>query len=453
MQGSSMLTRRAWHSPTASAGLALALALTSQAAHALDGEVVATGLNQPLYLTAPQGDSRAFLVEKGGLIKVLSGGSVLPKPYLDLSAQIGTEGERGLLGLAFDPGYATNGRLYVDFIDKATNNTVIERYTVGTPGGNVANVASSQRVMTIPQESFSNHKAGWIAFRPGDASNLYIATGDGGSGNDPHNNAQNPESLLGKMLRIDVSGSNASYKVPASNPFVGQSGIRPEIWDLGLRNPWRNSFDRQTGDFWIGDVGQGAREEIDLERAGDAGGHNYGWRLREGTIATPGVGGDAPGLTSPVFDYGRPGHPGGLGGAITGGYVYRGPSILEADGRYFFGDYVANKLYSFLPDGQGHATDLRDETAAVLDGTGLDGLASLGEGGSGKLYVLGINGTVVSVVGAVPEPSSWALMIAGLGVLACTGEVTGGRRSWAATSASPHDHRRGHRVVLHGAAV
>ncbi len=406
--------------------MALALTVAATSAHALDGTVVATGLNQSLYLTAPLGDSRSFVVEKTGVIQVLSGGSALATPFLDISSKVATDGERGLLGLAFDPNYATNGRFYVDYIDKATNNTVVERYTLGTPGSNVADAGSAQRLITIPQESFNNHKAGWIAFRPGDTSNLYIATGDGGSGNDPNGNGQNRDTLLGKMLRIDVSGSTAGYTVPTDNPFVNQAGTRPEIWALGLRNPWRNSFDRATGDFWIADVGQATREEINLEKAGTAGGRNYGWRLREGTIATPGVGGSAPGLTDPVFDYKRLEQPGGLGGSITGGYVYRGPSIADADGRYFFGDYVAGKLYSFLPDASGHVTDFRDDTAAVLDGTGLDGIVSLGEDGFGKLYVVGINGTIVNLTSSVPEPGTWALMLGGLLAIGFTSRCKNG---------------------------
>lgn len=381
-----------------------ALGLAAQMALALDGVVVATGLSQPLYLTAPSGDSRQFIVEKGGLVKVLSGGVVQASPFLDLSAQVGTAGEQGLLGLAFDPGFSTNGRLYVNYVDKATSSTVVERYTLA-PGAQSVNTASAERIITITQPPYENHKAGWIAFRPGDSSNLYIATGDGGNANDPQNNAQSPSSLLGKILRLDVSGNGTGYAIPDSNPFVGQNDVRPELWALGLRNPWRNSFDRQTGDLWIGDVGQGAREEINLERAGDPGGHNYGWRLREGSIQTPGVGGSAPGLTDPIYEYTRD-----VGQSITGGYVYRGPSVEGADGRYFFGDFVANKLFSFALDAEGKPIDLRDDTTAVLAGIGLQGISSLGEDGLGRLFVVGINGVVVSLV---PEPSTWALVLAG----------------------------------------
>lgn len=386
------------------------LGLAAQGAHAaLDGAVVAAGLNQPLYLTAPVGDSRQFIVEKGGLVRVLSGGGAQASPFLDLSAKVSTQGERGLLGLAFDPGFGTNGRLYVNYVDKATNNTVVERYTLAS-GAQSVDTASAQRIITITQEPYQNHKAGWIAFRPGDTSNLYIATGDGGSANDPQNNAQDKSSLLGKILRLDVSGSGEGYSVPGGNPFVGQAGVRPELWALGLRNPWRNSFDRQTGDLWIADVGQGAREEINLELAADPGGHNYGWRLREGSIPTPGVGGAAPGLTDPIHEYGRD-----VGQSITGGYVYRGPSIEGADGRYFFGDFGSDRLFSFVLGADGKPTDLREVTDDVLGGTGLQGIASLGEDGAGRLYVVGINGVVVALV---PEPSTWVLVLAGLGAVA-----------------------------------
>lgn len=383
--------------------------LATGAAQALGGQVVvASGLNQPLLLSAPGGDARLFVVEKGGLIRTISGGVLQATPFLDLSSQVATGGERGLLGLAFDPGFADNGRFYVNYVDKTTLNTVVARYQVA---GGVVDAGLTQPILSIAQPGFDNHKGGWMGFRPGDARNLYIATGDGGSGNDPGNNAQNPQSLLGKMLRIDVSGNTAGYAISGDNPFAGRSDVAPEIWALGLRNPFRNSFDRQTGDFWIADVGQGQREEINFEAGGDAGGHNYGWRLREGTIATPGVGGNAPGLTEPVFDYGHLGSPGGLGNSITGGYVYRGPSIADADGRYFFGDFISNRIFSFAIGAGGAPSDLRDDTEAFIGGSGLSGLASFGEDGNGGLYAVGINGVVVRLV---PEPASYAMLLLGL---------------------------------------
>lgn len=412
-------------------GAALSLVLAISSAHALSGAVVVSDLTQPVYLTAAAGDSRLFVLEKSGLVRIVANGQTLATPFLDLSSKVATEGERGLLGLAFDPDYASNGRFYVNYIDKATRNTVVERYTVATPSANVASVSSAQNIISIAQEPYSNHKAGWIAFRPGDTKNLYIATGDGGDSNDPNGNGQNRNSLLGKVLRLDVSGSGAGYAVPTTNPFVGSAGTRAEIWALGVRNPWRNSFDRQTGDFWIADVGQDAREEINLELAGDLGGHNYGWKLREGTIPTPGVGGDAPGLTDPIFDYTRLGTPDGLGNSITGGYVYRGPSIEGADNRYFFGDFVSNRVFSFLLGADGKPTDLRDDTASFLGGTGLSGLTSFGEDELGRLYAIGIDGTVVMMV---PESETWVSMLAGLAALGAVRGRSARRQKAAAIS-------------------
>ncbi|RZJ02990.1 MAG: cadherin, partial [Rubrivivax sp.] len=206
----------------------------------------------PLFLTAPVGDSRLFVVEKGGVIKVQQGGAV--SEWLNLSGQVDTAGERGLLGLAFDPGFSSNGRFYVDYIDATTKNTVVASYTANSLG--VVDPTSARTILTVAQPAgVSNHKAGWIGFSVADPGQLYIATGDGGGGNDPSNNAQNINSNLGKLLRV-TPGTDGGYTVPANNPFVGTAG-NDEIWAIGLRNPFRNSFDRQTGDLWIGDVGQG----------------------------------------------------------------------------------------------------------------------------------------------------------------------------------------------------
>lgn len=397
--------------PTA---VSLLLLLASPASQAFSGQVlINSGLTQPLGLGAAPGDARLFVLEKGGAIRVIEGGVLQATPFLDLSSRVNTAGERGLLGLAFDPGFAANGRFYVNYIDKDSLNTVVARYRVNELGAAVADPASAQTILSITQPGFSNHKGGWLAFRPGDSSNLYIATGDGGSSNDPSGNGQNGSSLLGKMLRIDVSGAGAGYTVAASNPFVGSASVRPEIWALGLRNPFRNSFDRQTGDFWIADVGQSLREEINFEAGSDPGGHNYGWRLREGTLPTPGVGGNAPGLTEPVFDYAHL-NQGGLGDSIIGGYVYRGPSLAGADGRYFFGDFVSGRIFSFATGAGGSNSDLRDDTAAFLGGSGLSGLDAFGEDASGRLYAVGINGVVVMLV---PEPMSAGLLLLGLGFL------------------------------------
>jgi glucose/arabinose dehydrogenase len=374
--------------------LGSALFLGSTPALALHGKVVGTGFDEPLFVTAPKGDKRLFVVEKGGVIKIVKGNQL--KTFLDISDRVNVLGERGLLGLAFDPRYAVNGRFYVNYINAEGTHTIVARYTVSPADANKADRSTRQEIIAIPQETYTNHKAGWIGFRRGERSNLYIATGDGGSGYDPHNNAQDGKVLLGKMLRIDVSGSKAGYRIPADNPFVNDEKVRPEIWALGLRNPFRASFDRANGDFWIGDVGQDSREEVDFEKAGDPGGHNYGWRLREGFIRTPGVGGNKPGLTDPVYDYPHSGQ-GSFGGCITGGYVYRGPSIPEADGRYFYGDCTSDRAASYEPDADGKPTDVREETADLVSGTGLSILASFGEDGRGRLYVVGLNGVVVAM--------------------------------------------------------
>lgn len=373
------------------ASLALAAAGLAPAA-----TLIGSGFEQPVFLGAPVGDSRLFVVEKGGVIKVrdsLGGVSTA----LDITAKVNSSGERGLLGLAFDAGFATNGRVYVNYIDKTSLNTVVESYSL--TASDIS--ASARTVLTVAQPAgLSNHKAGWIGFSAADPGNLYIATGDGGGGNDPNNNAQNLTSNLGKLLRV-TPGADGGYTVPTSNPFVGVDG-NDEIWAYGLRNPFRNSFDRTTGDLWIGDVGQSAREEVNFASAaaGLGRGANYGWRVREGSIETPAVGGPLqPGMVDPVFDYGR-----SLGGSIIGGYVYRGGADASLDGKYVFGDFVSGRIWSLSGS---TATEL-----ASPFGGGV--LTSFGEGGDGSLYAVGINGDIYLLAAAVPEPTSALLMALGL---------------------------------------
>ncbi len=388
---------------TAVSALLLLTGLVSSA-YALQGKVVATGLTEPLFVTAPAGDQRVFIVEQAGVIKVAIKGRL--STFLDITGIVNSEGTRGLLGMAFDPKYASNGRFYVNYVDSSTLNTVVARYTVSPPDADQADPSTRQQILSYVQEVFPSHRGGWIGFRPDNRRNLYIATGDGSGEYDPPSNAQNRGLMLGKLLRIDVSGPGTGYTVPADNPFVGVNGVLPEIWALGLRNPFRPSFDRLTGDFWIADVGQDTREEINFEAAADPGGHNYGWRLREGKVRTPNVGGPKKGTTDPVFDYPHLPVPGSLGDAVTGGFVYRGPSIPEADGRYFFGDYVSNRVYSFTYGADGHPIEGRDETAALLDGSGLSGVSSFGEDGQGRLYTIGNNGVIVVMC---PSPAAAAV--------------------------------------------
>ena len=244
---------------------------------------VAAGLNRPLYVTAAPGDrSRLFVVEKLGRIRIVTiqGGTytLLATPFLDIDPIVGSSGnEQGLLSMAFHPDYATNGLFFVDYTDNS-GNTVVARYSVSAADPNVANPASAFVVLTQTQP-YSNHNGGQLQFGPD--GTLYIAFGDGGSGGDPEQRAQNTATLLGKILRIDVDGGTP-YAIPANNPWAGSTIVRPEIWSLGLRNPWRFSFDRLNGDMWIGDVGQGTWEEVDREVSGSPGGINWGWRCREG---------------------------------------------------------------------------------------------------------------------------------------------------------------------------
>ncbi|MBA4142696.1 MAG: PQQ-dependent sugar dehydrogenase [Nitrosospira sp.] len=397
------------------AGVLAATTWTAPVLAQLQTRIVATGLDRPLFATAPAGDSRLFIVEQGGLIKVLQNGAVLPTPFLDLSGSVDTTSERGLLGLAFDPGFATNRRFYVDYIDKSTLDTVIATYQVSTAQPNVADAATRQSVLTVAQPEFANHKAGWIGFRPGEASNLYIATGDGGSRDDPQNRAQNLSDNLGKILRVDVSAdrspgdpSHYGYAIPAgnladTNPSLGDAN--PEIYAYGLRNPYRNSFDQETGTFYIADVGQNSREEINIGSAGA----NYGWRKFEGTdLNFP----DDPELTNhtpPIFEYDHT----YAGASGIGGYVYRGSAIDGLDGTYFFADFVNDKVMSFRFIGSS-VTELTDRTDELLSPSGISGgITSFGEDSAGNLYLVSIDGQV-GMIAAIPEPEGWAMMVAGL---------------------------------------
>ncbi|MGV3654312.1 MAG: PQQ-dependent sugar dehydrogenase, partial [Noviherbaspirillum sp.] len=244
-------------------------------------QAVASGLSSPLFLTAPAGDPRLFVVERPGRIRIVQDGALLPVPFLDIVDRTTVEGERGLLSMAFDPQYAANGFVYVFFTD-AEGNIAVERFTVSASDPNVADPQSALRILSIAHPEFSNHNGGLLSFGPDGF--LYIGTGDGGGGDDPNGNAQNPASLLGKLLRIDVSAASAAqpYAIPPGNSFAGGAGGSPEIWALGLRNPWRYAFDAASGLLYIADVGQARREEINVADAAQ-GGLNYGWNIVEGT--------------------------------------------------------------------------------------------------------------------------------------------------------------------------
>jgi glucose/arabinose dehydrogenase len=409
----------------ASLAVLLGLGLLTGSAHAaLDTRLVASGLSQPVFATAPLAGGPVYVVEKGGRIQAVVNGVATTF----LTIPVVSTGEQGLLGMAFDPGFADPDspgyrRFFVNYTDASNRNTVIASWRV-SDDPLLADPASRVEVMRIAQPAqFSNHKAGWLGFKPGDTNHLYIATGDGGGANDPLNSGQNTSTLLGKMLRININGDdfadpNINYAIPADNPFVGVAGARGEIYAYGLRNPWRNSFDSLTGDLWIADVGQNAREEVNFIGAASPGGQNFGWRVREGDIATPGVGGPLqPGMVDPVLVY-----PHTLGRSITGGYVVRevGSPLY---GQYVFGDFVSGRIWS-VPATGGPLTmaDATDWTAILNAGAGgsLGNIASFGHGPAGELYIVGYGGRVVQVV---PEPGTVMLMLAGLVLVAGVARV------------------------------
>ena len=348
-------------------------------------ELVASGLDQPLYLTSPPGDSdRLFVVEREGTIRILRNGAVVSTPFLDLSGDVTTEGsEQGLLGLAFHPLYAANGRLYVNYTDHDGHTQIVRYARSANP--DVANAASAFPIMTIEQPA-PNHNGGQLTFGPDGL--LYIGVGDGGSGQSA--NAQDLSTPLGSLLRIDVNGGTP-YAVPADNPFADDPFAAPEIWVKGLRNPWRFSFDRTTGDLLIADVGEQDREEVDFQRASSRGGENYGWDVMEGTACfDPPSGCVRTGLVLPIHEYD---HSDGC--SITGGYVYRGSEYPVLAGRYFFSDFCASWLRSF-PVRNGSPGNEADHGDAAGP---LAGVSSFGEDAAGELYVLSMfAGTVHRIV-------------------------------------------------------
>jgi glucose/arabinose dehydrogenase len=323
-----------------------------------------------LLVSARDGTGRLFILEQLGTIRILKDGVLLPTPFLDLRGLVNVNGnERGLLGLAFDPDYAANGRFFVNYTD-ADGSSVTARYSVSPSDPDLADPASSVPILRIPHPQYANHNGGNLVFGPD--GYLYFGMGDGGSQGDPNGNGQNLGVLLGKLLRIDVSSE--AYAIPPTNPFAGQAGVRPEIWAYGLRNPWRFSFDRKTGDLYIADVGQDAYEEIDFQSAQDRGGENYGWNFMEGFHPYQG---QAPsGLTPPVAEYD---HSGG-NCAVTGGYVYRGALLPEVYGMYIFGDYCSGRIWVLRRAADGW------KMAEWID-SGL-AITSFGEDDSGELYAL-----------------------------------------------------------------
>jgi glucose/arabinose dehydrogenase len=365
-------------------------------------EPIATGLEQPIFATAPltpANGRQLFVIERTGRVRVIESGDLRGEPFLDLTAIVDWTGERGLLGLAFAPDYQQTGRFYVAYTDKRTFATVVARFRADV-ARTLADAASQEEILRIEQTPERiDHKAGWIGFRPGEPNFLYIASGDGGGHNDPDNASQNLLDRRGKILRVNVSGKGPGFAVPQDNPFVGRDKALPEIWAYGVRNPFRMSFDRETGDLFFGDVGQDAQEELNCEPAGSRGGRNYGWRLVEGRQRNridPDT--DVDGITAPILAYAHE-EMMFLRGCVIGGYVYRGAELSELRGNYFFGDFTNARVYSLHYAG-GKVDDLTDWTPQLnVHGETLaySGLVSLGEDATGELYVVDVAGGVFKV--------------------------------------------------------
>jgi glucose/arabinose dehydrogenase len=365
-------------------------------------QLVASGFASPVAVAnASDGTGRLFIVQQTGEIRILIGGTVLPTPFLDISDLVGCGcGEQGLLGLAFHPDYANNGFFYVDYTDD-DGNTQVARYTVSAGDPNVADPGSRHPILNQDQP-FSNHNGGQLAFGPD--GYLYIALGDGGSGGDPQENGQNLNTWLGKILRVDINGDDfpdpdLNYAVPPDNPFVGIAGL-DEIWAYGVRNPWRCTFDRVTGDFFIADVGQGTREEINFQPAASTGGENYGWDVLEGTFCHE----DIPqgscnqfltgGSTLPVLEYSH-----AFGCSVTGGYRYRGQLYPQLDGIYFYSDLCSGTIWGATQDIQG-----RWQSEVLLE-SGLT-VTTFGEDETGELYVADYSpGVLYQIIGQQPTPT------------------------------------------------
>jgi len=356
----------------------------------IKAEPVVTGLSSPVDIThAGDGSGRLFITLQGGRVVIFDGVQILSPPFLDINSLVSSGGERGLLGAAFHPNYVGNGFFYVSYTDTA-GDSVIARYSVSLDP-NRADPTSGVILLTIPQP-FSNHNGGQLHFGPD--GYLYIGIGDGGSGGDPQNNGQDLETLLGKILRIDVD-SGFPFTVPPDNPFVGVVGAREEIWSFGLRNPWRFSFDRLTGDMFIGDVGQNSWEEVDFQPANSTGGENYGWRLMEGNSCfNPAINCNNGTLTLPILVYDH-----SVGCSVTGGYLYRGSKNPNLNGLYLYGDFCSGLIWGAQEDGLGgwNTTVLLDTNFSI---------STFGEDESGEIYFAHLSATDGTIYQVVQSTSS-----------------------------------------------
>lgn len=358
------------------------------ATFAFDVEPVVGGFDRPVYVADPgDGSGRLFVVEQGGLVHIVQNGEVLPEPFLDLTGVVDTSGnERGLLSIAFNPQFEENGFFYVGYTEPAAN--VVARFAVSADDPDRADPDSGSTVLRV-DDPYSNHNGGLVLFGPD--GYLYTTFGDGGAGGDPQGNGQDPDSLLGKILRLEVTtsedGDDPAYTIPDDNPFANGSEARPEIWAFGVRNPWRFSFDRATGDFYMADVGQNRYEEVNFQPAESNGGENYGWNLTEGLHCFPAdTDCDTEGLVLPVAEYDHD-----LGISVTGGYVYRGEAIPALQGVYLYADFGTGLVWGLGRDGNG------EWVSSDPIETGLNP-SSFGEDATGELYVTSFDGTLYWVV-------------------------------------------------------
>jgi glucose/arabinose dehydrogenase len=337
--------------------------------------IVTTGLARPVFVTTPPGDTeRLFIVDQPGEIYIVQGGELLATPFLDISPIVNDgANEQGLLGLAFHPNYAENGYFYVNYTTQ-NGDTIVARYTVSADDPNLADEESEFVVIRIAQP-YANHNGGMLAFGPD--GYLYIGMGDGGAAGDPANNGQDPFTLLGDMLRLDIN--TEPYAIPEDNPHVDGTTGRAEVWASGLRNPWRYSFDRATGDLYIGDVGQNQYEEINFQPADSTGGENYGWDIYEASHSYEGD--ELAGTVMPIAEYDH-----GEGCSVTGGYVYRGQELTELDGIYLYADYCTGTIWWLRQNGDEWEGD-------VFMNTDLQ-ISSFGEDANGEIYVIHHSGSV-----------------------------------------------------------
>ena len=393
----------------------LGLGATVAPASEVTTQRIVTGLVQPVYCTAPAGDSRLFILEQRGVIRIYAGGTLLARPFLDINVPVNSSGtEQGLLGLAFPADFDSSQQFYVYYTGGTGNGTsVIERYTVSSDPDS-ADASSAELIYQVNQPA-SNHNGGHIAFGPHDGY-LYFGLGDGGSGGDPWGNAQNPLTLMGKMIRIDPTSDDfpgdpfRNFAIPPSNPFANDPNVRDEIWALGMRNPYRFSFDRDNHHLFIADVGQNCYEEIDWQPSTSTGGQNYGWDVKEAAhcfnendfnecdFAGPCTG---P-YTDPIYEYDHTTE--GFSCSVTGGYVYRGGAIPKIQGHYFFADYCSDHIYSFRNNGafiqgfQDRTTQLEPDVGSIRT------IAGFGEDGFGEMYIVDRGGGEIFKM--IPAPAT-----------------------------------------------